>query len=196
MYRSREEKKELRKAYLEKRLSMDPALKKTMDERICNTLAGLVSYRYADNVLMYYPTKGEIDVLPLLENALKVGKRVALPRCDESGLPKMDYYFIEKTEDLENGVFGIPCPKTDLPVYSPETKGTTIVLIPALAYDKKGYRLGYGKGYYDRYVDKSKMTTIGLTYSDFLVDELPRGRFDVSVHFVVTDKGVKLIDQT
>ena len=70
------------------------------------------------------------------------------------------------------------------------------MIIPALAYDKFGYRLGYGRGFYDRYVNRFQGIKAGLCYRTFLKNApLPRGRFDMAVDYVVTEKGVKLVEQ-
>jgi len=62
--------------------------------------------------------------------------------------------------------------------------------LPAIIYDKKGYRLGYGKGYYDRFLSSVKGTKAGLIYSDFIIDEIPHGRYDLRADVVITEKGV------
>ena len=66
--------------------------------------------------------------------------------------------------------------------------------VPGLSFDRGGYRLGYGKGYYDRYLEGREITTAGLVYADFVAQSLPRGRFDLPVHMIVTEKGVTLIE--
>ena len=67
-------------------------------------------------------------------------------------------------------------------------------MVPALAFDRHGYRLGYGKGFYDRYIDRKRMTAVGVIYSDCVEKDLPRGRYDLAVHFMVTEKGVMTVD--
>ena len=195
MYGLKEQKQELRRDLLQKRESIAYEAKEKMDNRILSLFTSLISYRYSDTLLLYYPTKGEVDTRPLIQTALKAGKRVALPVCHETG-SVMDYYFIHSDNDLEAGKYGIPAPKKSCEkfVKDDEHKGM-IIVVPALAFDKEGYRLGYGKGYYDRYVNELSATSIGLVYSDFIMDKLPRGRFDISVDLLVSEKGVKLIEK-
>ena len=194
-HKPKEEKSELRSKYLYQRKEFDPEKKIKMDAAICNTLSSLVSYKYAENVLMYYPKSTEIDIRPFMEKALADGKKVALPRCAEDGSPIMDFHFISSFDDLELGIFKIMAPKRECVKFDPSRdKGPTLILVPALTFDRQGYRLGYGKGYYDRYIDKKRMTAIGIVYADNIEERLPRSRFDTAVHFMVTDKGVVIID--
>ncbi len=195
MYRSKEEKNELRTKYLEKRKNFDPCVKAKMDEAICNSVLSSVTYRYAENVLMFYPKGFEIDVRPIMQRALADGKRVAFPLCAPDGSSKMDFHFVSSEDDLEMGLFKIPAPKKECEMFDKQNaKGPTLILVPALAFDKHGYRLGYGKGFYDRYIDKKRMTAVGVIYSQCVENDLPRGRYDLAVHFMVTEKGVMIVD--
>ena len=195
MYGLKEQKQELRGSLLKKRENIPEEAKKKMDNKILTLFTSLISYRYSDTLLLYYPTKGEVDTRPLIRSALKAGKRVALPVCHETG-SVMEYYFIESEDDLEAGKYGIPAPKQSSRKFvKDDVNKSIIIVVPALAFDKEGYRLGYGKGYYDRYVNELSATSIGLVYSDFIMDKLPRGRFDISVDLLVSEKGVKLIEK-
>ena len=189
----KERKKLLRAEILAKRRAIDPARKAQMDEKIVTAFTSLVSYRFADIILLYYPRKDEIDVRPILSAALKAGKKVALPRTRDGG--QMDFHFVDSESRLVPGAFRIPEPDGDCPIFDPETaeKGV-LMLLPGLAFDRSGYWLGYGKGYYDRYLENRSITTAGLVYSEFLVPDLPRGRFDLPVHFIVTEKGVTFVE--
>lgn len=189
----KEQKKQLRADYLARRRSLDPAQKAKMDEKIVAAFTSLISYRYADVLLLYYPRSDEVDIRPIITMALAAGKKVALPRCKNGG--QMDFLFVESENDLAPGTFGLTEPKEDCPLFDPVqgSKGV-LMAVPGLSFDRKGYRLGYGKGYYDRYLEDREITTAGLVYSDFVADRLPRGRFDLPVHFIVTEKGVTLIE--
>lgn len=196
MYKLREEKEELRKKYLALRQEMDLSRKEAMDKKITSLFTSLISYRYSDTLLLYYPAKGEVDTTGIIKAALFAGKKVALPLCHESE-PRMDYYYINSLDDLEDGKFGIPAPSPKLQKFDKcaEHKGI-VAVVPALAYDKQGYRLGYGKGYYDRYINELRATSIGLVYTAFIADTLPKGRYDINVDLLVTEKGVRLIEKS
>lgn len=183
----------LRISFSEMREKLDRAEKEKMDRRIFENFTALVSYRYADTLLMYYPKADEVNTLPIIEAALTAGKKVALPVCGEHG--QMSYSYINSLDDLEEGMFGIPAPKKSCKEFKKEDEHKSmIIVVPALAYDKKGYRLGYGKGYYDRYMEGFGAASVGLVYSQFVVDRLPVGRYDLATRLLVTEKGVKIIE--
>ena len=144
---------------------------------------------------MYYPKSFEIDVRPIMQRAIADGKRVAFPLCAPDGSPNMEFHFVSSEDDLEIGIFKIKAPKSYCKRFDKSIeKGPTILLVPALSFDRHGYRLGYGKGFYDRYIDKKLMTAVGIIYSDCIENELPKGRYDLAVDFMVTDKGVYIVD--
>lgn len=193
MYQIKEEKKALRTIYSEKRSSMDKERKKELDQKIVQRFMSLATYRYAHTLLIYYPIDGEIDVTELIRSALCAGKRVALPRCESKG-SVMHFHYINSLDELCEGRFGIMEPKEDAELFvKEELTGPCAVIIPALAYDREGYRLGYGRGFYDRYFGHSGISTVGLVYSEFVTDKLPHGRFDIAVDLLVSEKGVKII---
>lgn len=167
--------------------------KDSLDRAICKQFLSLASFRFSEVLLAYYPLDDEINVLPLIKEALALGKKVALPRCRENNL--MDFYYITSLDDVESGAFGIYEPRASCELYDPTATSPAIMLIPALTYDTLGYRLGYGRGFYDRYVNRFGGTKAGLCYRAFLKNSpLPRGRFDMAVDYIVTEKGVKLVE--
>ena len=195
MIEIKQRKNELREAYKEKRRLLSPEEKREKDGKICELFMSLVSYRYSDTILMYSPLKNEIDVLPIGKNALEKNKNVAFPLCD-STKSTMTYHLVTDVDnDLKKGSFGILEPHSFLPEFNMK-QTNAVILVPGLVFDKKGYRIGYGKGYYDRYLSSFKGTKIGICYSDFILDEVPRGRFDTSVDFIITEKGVKKLNES
>lgn len=189
----REQKKQLRADCLAKRRALPADRKAQMDAQIAAAFLGLVSYRYAKTVLLYYPKSDEVNTRPIIEKALADGKQVALPRCRKDGI--MDFFLIESENDLAPGAFGIPEPKEDCPLFDPAAQETGVLMaLPGLAYDRLGYRLGYGRGYYDRYLEHRTIATAGLIYEELITDQLPRGKYDLPVHFIVSEKGVTLVE--
>lgn len=189
----REQKKQLRADYLARRRAIDPVVKAQLDAQITAAFTTLVSYRYAQTLLLYYPRTDEVDIRPLIASALADGKKVALPRCKSDN--QMDFFFVESESDLASGTFGLMEPKAHCPIFRPDQENHgVLMIIPGLAFDPMGYRLGYGKGYYDRYLEGRKFTTAGLVYSEFIARRLPHGRFDLPVQFIVTEKGVSIVD--
>lgn len=187
------EKDVIRKDCSNKRDAIDISLRKAMDEKICSLATSLVSFRHADIILLYAPIKSEIDVMPIFDEAVKRGKRVAFPRCNVEERT-MKFHFVESLDELTPCAYGIREPSEDAPVYDPHnTKGSVVCYAPGLAFDVFGYRLGYGKGYYDKFMNVYNGCTIGVVYSDFILGSLPKGRFDKHCDVILTEKGVKAI---
>jgi 5-formyltetrahydrofolate cyclo-ligase len=171
---------------------MDPAEKKRRDDAICRAAISLVSFRYAEYVLLYAATENEINVREIAEVALARGKKIAFPRCDKES-HTMQYHIVSSLDELAKDNYGILEPPPENPIYDPEKDlGSAICFVPGLVYDKAGYRLGYGKGFYDRYLSHFSGCTLGVVYSDYILPTVPRGRFDVSVNILLTEKGVKM----
>jgi 5-formyltetrahydrofolate cyclo-ligase len=187
------EKDVIRKDCSEKRDAIDKELHRQMDEKICNAATSLVSFRHADIVLLYAPIRSEIDVMPIFHEAIKRGKRVAFPRCNTEERT-MKFHFVESEEELSPCAYGIREPSEDSPVFDPETStGSAVCYVPGLAFDAYGYRLGYGKGYYDKFMHSFTGCTVGVVYSEFIVSGLPKGRFDKHCDVILTEKGLKPI---
>lgn len=191
----KKEKDELRKSYLEARGAMDRDVKAERDAAICKGAQNLVSFRFAQFVLLYAATDSEIDVSALAEAAFAAGKRVAFPRSDKE-THTMCYHFVDSLDELSRDTYGILEPPRDAPVYDPEREsGSAVCFVPGLLYDKAGYRLGYGKGFYDRYLSSFSGGKIGVIYSDYILPSVPRGRYDVAVDILLTEKGVKTVSE-
>lgn len=189
------EKNKLRAEYKIKRANIPSDEKTLLDKKICERFLSLASFRFADTLLMYHPLDGEVNVTPIAEAALKLGKRVAYPKC-KTRAHTMDFYFVESLAELKSGAYGIYEPDESNPIYNIKDKNIhcgTICLIPALLYDKSGYRIGYGKGFYDRYLSHFKGVKAGIAYSDFIVDNLPRGRYDLAVDYILSERGLSII---
>lgn len=188
MYEVRTEKKRMRAAYSERRNAIPVDRRSELSAAVCRRFISLVTYRYSGSLLMYSPIGSETDISDIARQALADGKTVAYPRCYEDSI--MKFHIIGSLDELERGMYGIYEPPESLPVFDPASDHTAACLIPALVYDKSGYRLGYGKGYYDRYLTAFKGVKVGVVYNDFVVKSVPRGRYDIAVDMLVTDKGV------
>jgi len=190
MYTVKKDKDEMRGVWREKRAAIDVSEKKRRDGAICRAALSLASYRYAKYVLMYAPTDEEIDVMPIALDALSKGKGVAFPKCRPE-THTMDYHFVTSPDELSAGYMGLSEPSEDAPLFDPALLSReTLCLVPGLVYDTRGYRLGYGKGFYDRYLSSFGGNAVGIVYSDFIVPEVPKGRFDVTIKILLTEKGV------
>lgn len=185
----KEQKTELRLAMLKQRLSLTEEERREAVARMENRFFSLASFRFAETILLYAPIKGEPDLLSFLPTFHKRGKRIALPLCHPEN-STMTYHYVESLGDLSPGTFGVPEPSPDLPVYTPSPDKHDLCIVPAVCFDRQGFRVGYGKGYYDRFLNSFCGTTIGVCYHRFLLPEVPKGRYDRSVDLILTEKGV------
>ncbi len=133
-----------------------------------------------ERVLLYWSMGNEIDTLPILEQLLSRGKQVLLPRCLPGGAMETRLYVPGR---LVPHRWGMQEPAMDCPLLEPE-----LALIPALCYDKNGYRLGWGGGYYDRWLARTKTHTVGLCRHALLKAHLPRESWDRRVELVLTEQ--------
>lgn len=192
----KKEKDGLREKYLEARRNMSAEERAARDAEICKYATALVSFRYAEFVLLYAETEHEISVSAIAEAALKAGKKIAYPRCDKE-THTMEYHIVSSLSELQVDSYGIREPAPTAPIYDPSVEtGSAVCFVPGLLYDKAGYRLGYGKGFYDRYLSNFSGGKIGVIYSDYIMPTVPRGRFDVSVDILLTENGVKPVKKT
>ena len=184
-------KDEIRQEYSAKRDALSPAEREENSLKICDFAKNLVSFRHAEVILLYYPIKSEINVIPIAEEAFKKGKAVAFPRCNTED-HTMKFHIVSSLDELEPGAYKILEPKESCPVYDPENDTRVAVCyVPGLTFDSFGYRLGYGKGYYDKFMHTFRGSTIGIILSDFVVKSLPKGKFDRHCDILLTEKGVK-----
>lgn len=184
----RQEKEQLRSKYKQIRKSFSSQEKQKSDEKIKRKLTQLWAYRDEELILPYVSLPSEVDTKQLIVEALKDGKKVAVPRCVEN-TRNMDFYLINSINDLEIGSFGVLEPKVDKCDKLEEIKDG-LCIVPALAFDKRGYRLGYGKGYYDRFLSSFEGKIVGVCYSSCVCERLPNGKYDRMVSSIVTEKNV------
>lgn len=186
----REYKKSLRSRCRQIRNEMEPHEKAERDRKIFERVISTSAYKSSEIILTYVSTQIEVDTLALISRALDDGKRVAVPRCIE-GTRDMDFYFIKGVKSLEKGTFGVlePAPGKCVKAYAFET---ALCIIPGLAFDMLGYRLGYGKGYYDRFLSAHpRLIKMGLCYCSCTFNELIHGRYDICSDMLITEKYIR-----
>ncbi|MBQ4065013.1 MAG: 5-formyltetrahydrofolate cyclo-ligase [Clostridia bacterium] len=183
------EKARIREEILEQRLAVPEALRAEADAAMIRRFLSLATFRFAEVLLLYAPIKAEPNVLLLCEEALKAKKKIAFPRCRPE-TSTMTFHIVSSPEELTKGTYGILEPEESAEMYIPSPDKHDICLVPAVCFDRAGYRIGYGKGYYDRYLSDFGGTTVGFILQRFLCDSLPRGRYDKAVDLIITEKGV------
>lgn len=181
-------KQDLRERSKERRKNMDAGEKQTLDRAVAENVRRLKEYRPAKTLLVYMSTPIEVDTVEIIKNAWADGKRVAVPRCIPD-TRNMEFHYIENLECLSVGSFSVMEPAPSLPIVT-DFSGC-LMIVPGMHFDMKGYRLGYGKGYYDRYMVRFTGVSAGICYSNELKPFLYHGRYDRHVDVVVTDKRIK-----
>jgi len=173
-------KKELRKRLLERRSALDTA---RLSAEAARHLANFLRERGAREVLLYLPFRGELSPLELL--ALYPEARYHLPRTAPDGLTVHPF-----ASPRERHPYGFEQPAANAP--RTDTRRLDAVVVPGLAFDRAGYRLGYGGGYYDRFLPTLPEATlrIGLAPAALVLERLPRGPWDARVGLLATEKGV------
>ena len=167
----------IRKDLLNKRLKYKNAQEDS--EKIIKELLSLPEIQNAHTVLIYYPHKNEVNVLPLFEILSFKGKKVLFPKTVNEELHPIH---VSSLENLKKGNFGILEPEGE----KAEKDYIDIVIVPAVAFDKKGYRIGYGKGFYDRFLKDFKGLKVGVAYDFQVVDQVPHHEHDIPVDIIVT----------
>ena len=181
----------IRKQYKELRKDLSVAEIQQKSALVCECIISSDWYKNANVVLGYYPLGNEVNILPVLEHALSMGKVVALPRTDRDF--RMDFYKIKNLDtDVTEGAFHILEPKNACELWASTTleeDNTVIVLVPGVVFDRNGNRYGYGRGFYDRYFARYKnLYRVGIAYelqiSENYLEAYPT---DIKMHRLVTE---------
>lgn len=177
----------LRDQFKQLRSQVTPGMAESSALGVWSILSKRPEFEKAKTIAGFASVGTEINTYPLLEGALKLGKRLCLPRLAK----EKDHFFFYPVQDLKDltpGAFGIFEPAAGKHI---EWEELDLVLVPGLAFDDAGNRLGFGKGYYDRALPhlKPSALTIGLGYSFQMVPDLPAETHDVKVKALLNEKG-------
>lgn len=178
------DKKTLRRHFKEIRAQMDKNCRKDADIAVQKRFLESLEFAEAEMILAYVSSDIEVDTSLIIEESLKC-KIVLCPRCAKSG-NAMSFYRINSRADLEEGRFGIYEPSENC--WLLEDFHKAICVVPALSYDKAGYRLGFGMGFYDRFLAGFDGLKIGIGYENCMSEQLIHDSFDISVDMLFTDK--------
>ena len=174
------DKKELRTQIRAKKRAMTPAQVEACSEKLAELFRAHPLYKAAKSIYGYMPYNQEVRTVPMLEQALRDGKKVAVPKCcgDE-----MKFIYLDDLTKISKGYAGIPEPIADEPVAHDET---ALVLMPGLVFDKAGHRIGYGGGFYDRFLSREPdHPTVALCYDFQVMEKIETESFDIPVDVVL-----------
>lgn len=183
-------KKKLRSTYMEKRSALSKNAVKSMSQSIESSLYNSNIYKNSFVIMTYINFGNEVITEEIIKHSLNLGKSIGVPIT----IPKTRELLVSELKDfdkeLELGVYNILTPKKEY-IREIQPSKIDLVLVPGIAFDKKGYRIGYGGGYYDRFLCKlnSNAVTIALAFSIQLIDSVPTGIYDLPVDYILTEKG-------
>ena len=191
--KSTETKEEIREKYRKIRAQIPSETRKHADSQIAERLFNRPEYRDARIIYCYMSFKDQADTASIIDESLRLGKQVALPRV--SGKRKMEFFFISGQKDLVTGFMGIKEPAGYCLEASAPSEDA-LVLLPGLAFDRSGARLGYGGGFYDTYLAKhAGCKKAALAYSAQIAPEIPTEPVDVKTDMIITEKELIICSQ-
>jgi 5-formyltetrahydrofolate cyclo-ligase len=182
-----ENKKKIRKDILSLRNALPRTELAAMSRRICRSFIHLPMLSDCSSVMIFLSFGSEINTDDIIRWLWQQKKKVFVPLCKPE-TREMDIIPITTFADVEPGYFGIREPKRELrtPVAKAEID---LIAVPAVAFDRSGYRVGYGGGYYDRFMTGLNVPKIGLAFSCQLIPEVPVDKYDQAVQGIVTEQG-------
>ena len=174
------DKTELRRSIRQQKRAMTEAEIVARSAKLGELFAASEAYKNAKTIYGYLPYNQEVRTVPMLERALKDGKRVAVPKCYGE---EMRFIYLDDLTKVAKGYAGIPEPIADEPVADDET---ALVLMPGLAFDPKGHRIGYGGGFYDKFLAaEPNHPTLALCYEFQMLPHLETEEHDIPVDTVI-----------
>lgn len=184
------QKKTIRKEILQKRLRLSPGEVAAKSRAIAEQVFDLPAFAAAKTIMAYVPFRNEVDTSPIIERALSTGKRVVVPISELSTMRLIPSEIWDYPGDLTEGTYGILEPRPDC-VRPRDPNEIDLVLVPGVAYDFCGNRLGYGAGFYDRFLDSlPQAKSVALAFSLQVLDDAYPEPHDHPVQFLVTEEQV------
>ncbi|MFI3313474.1 MAG: 5-formyltetrahydrofolate cyclo-ligase [Eubacteriales bacterium] len=176
-------KKSLRKEISAKKAAMSPAEITAASQDLLAQLVAHPLYQSANSIYGYMNFNQEVQTIPMLEQAIKDGKKVAIPKVYGD---KMEFIWMDNLNEITPGYYNIPEPIADSPIADDET---ALVLMPGLAFDRQGNRTGYGGGFYDKYLEQHpNHSTLAMCFAFQLVEKLDVEDHDIPVDGLLVAK--------
>ncbi len=172
----------LRQDAREKRQSLSPDSYATKSRIIRGKLEGLLQFISAKKIMAYVSTKEEVNTHDLIKDCIQKGQTICLPKVDGNEIKIIQ---VSSWEQLESGAFNILEPTSDDEAINPED--LDLIIVPGIAFDRRGHRLGFGRGFYDRILKKTTAYKVGLAFHEQIIDEIPNEEHDVPMDLIITD---------
>ncbi|MGH4138905.1 5-formyltetrahydrofolate cyclo-ligase [Clostridium sp.] len=184
-------KDDLRKTMLLQRKSMKMENVSAFSNRIVETIIELPEFINSKNIMLYLSFKSEVSTYDLAKWCLDNGKKVIVPYCIKETRQIIPFEIHNLTTDLTKSSFGIMEPKNEL-LKKANIKDIDLIIVPGVVFDEHCNRIGFGAGYYDRFLPGKLETTpaIGIAYDYQIISEIPTGIYDVPLDFIITEKRI------
>ena len=179
-------KREIRERLRALRRGLSSREKEDAARAVFERIAEYEAYKRARVVMAYIAVRGELSLAPVIADILAGGKTLLLPRCEAPGI--MTARIVRAVEDLTPGVFGLLEPKMECRIADPAQIG--LILVPGVAFDREGHRIGQGGGYYDRFLGKSGAHRAGVCHDFALLESVPFEAHDLLMDDVITPGGM------
>lgn len=162
------------------------ACREEKSEAVAGYVLNIAWFKAAETVFAYLSYRSEVAAMPIVREAFRQGKRVAVPKVEGD---RMQFYEITSEAEIKAGYKGIPEPVSCESAVVP--KDGDLILVPGTAFDRCGYRMGYGGGFYDRYLSENRAAykTLGLAFSEQIYERIPGDEYDVRLDMIITEKG-------
>jgi len=180
-------KRRLRRSIIERRDALPAPERQAASLSIARTVMALDEMREASTVHLFASFGSEVDTSPIIERLLETGRRPVLPVVLAEQWT-MEHAAISSLADLEPGFKDIPEPKVSCPRVTPDK--IDLVIVPGVAFDRSGGRLGYGGGFYDRFLAESAAPRVAVAFWLQVFDDVPRDEHDLPVHAIVTEREI------
>ncbi len=167
--------------------------KDELSRRIVGAFMSLPEYAKAETVMFYIDVRSEVRTRLDLEQALSSGKSIIVPWCNEDG--ELELFRLSSMDELEIGMYRILEPKSDLrllPEKQVSVSELDLIMVPGVGFDRRGGRMGHGKGYYDKLLEHARLDTplVALAFECQLFDEIPVAEHDVFMDKIITEDAV------
>lgn len=185
-------KQDIRKIIKRKREELDRDIKKELDLRIMNNFFNSNYVNNSNVIFIYVNMESEINTVDIINKLLDMGKRVAVPKVLSKN-KEMVALEIKSLSDLnESGAFGILEPDMSKKDVGNEVD---LIILPGLAFDRRGFRVGYGGGFYDKFLEKyDKVQRISLCYNFQIIENIPEEDFDEAIDVIITEDKIMTIN--
>ena len=183
-----ESKATLRKSMMKKLATLREDERQEISKKLAHHLFETKLWKEAETIGIYLSFGNEWDTRAVIEEAWRAGKKVVIPKTIPA-IKGMEFYQINNYSEVKKGHFDIQEPIVEQTTQRDKNE-IDLLVVPGLIFSKNGYRIGFGGGYYDRFLTDFIHPTISLVWSEQLIDDLPTNQYDLPVQYILTEKGI------